>query len=107
MMSAGSDADTDDRADAWEHAIAECEGRLLVADSALRNGDPAAVEPFAVPAVEGEIPSGLVDRARACADRGEALQAHLADELERIRRELRRLPRMPPTPPENRFDAQA
>ncbi|MDQ1433299.1 MAG: hypothetical protein QOF59_115 [Actinomycetota bacterium] len=106
-MSAGTETGTDTRADAWERAVAACERRLVVADSALRNGDPAAVEPFAVPPVEGEIPSALVDRARACADRGEALQAQLADELERIRRELRRLPRMPPTPPENRFDAQA
>ena len=104
-MPAGSGIDT--RADAWERAIAECEGRLVRAEAASKNGDPAAVEPFGVPGVEGKIPSALVDRARACAARGTALQAQLADDMERIRRELRRLPRMPPVPPENRFDAQA
>jgi hypothetical protein len=105
MMSGG--ADTDVPSGTWARAIAECEDRLVAADSRLRNGEPAVVEPFAAPAVEGTIPPALVERARACADRGEALLAQLAEEQERIRRELRRLPRMPPATPENRFDAQA
>jgi hypothetical protein len=107
MTSPGADTDTDTQAAAWEVAIAECEGRVAAAAAALENGDPAAVVPFAMPALDGAMPPALVDRARECAARGEALEAQLADELERIRRELRRLPRMPPTAPENRFDAQA
>jgi hypothetical protein len=107
MTSPGTDTDTDTPVGAWELAIQDCERRVVAAEAALENGDPAAVVPFAVPALDGEIPSALVDRARECAARGEALQAQLGDELERIRRELRRLPRMPPPPPENRFDAQA
>jgi hypothetical protein len=91
----------------WEQAIASCEARLDAACAALDNGDPRAIEPFVTPPVSGTIPDALLGRVRECASRGERLQGRLADELERIRRELRRLPRMPAVRPENRFDAQA
>jgi hypothetical protein len=91
----------------WEQAIASCESRLDAACAALDNGDPSPIVPFVTPPVSGTIPDALLGRVRECASRGEALQAQLAQELERIRLELRRLPRMPPARPENRFDAQA
>ena len=91
----------------WEHALEECEARLDSAAVALDRGTPAAITPFSLPAVDGPIPAALVERARACSARSDALSARAADELERIRQELRRLPRMPRTAGAARFEAQA
>ena len=91
----------------WEDALAGCEARLDAAEAALDEGKPIEVEPFEPPSVDGPIPADLVDRARQCASRTDALQPRLTAELERIRLEVRRLPRMPPVAPERRFDAQA
>jgi len=91
----------------WEHALEECEARLEAASIALECGTPLAVAPFSAPEVDGPIPPALLERARACSSRSDALAAKLADELERVRLELRRLPRMPRAPREARFEAQA
>ena len=91
----------------WEHALTECEDRLDAASAALERRAPGEVPAFSPPAVDGPLPADLVERARACSVRGEALEAKLAEELERVRQELRRLPRMPRAPRETRFEAQA
>jgi hypothetical protein len=91
----------------WEQALEECEARLEAASIALERGTPSPVAPFSAPAVEGPIPPALVERARACSSRSDALAAQLGDELERVRLELRRLPRMPRAQREARFEAQA
>ena len=91
----------------WEHALTECETRLDAALAALEGGSPADIAPFSPPEIDGPLPAPLADRARACCARGEELDARLANELERVRRELRRLPRMPRAQRDSRFDAQA
>ena len=91
----------------WEHALSECEARLDAASAALERRTAGEIPAFSPPAVDGPIPTELVERARACSDRGEALEATLAEELERVRQELRRLPRMPRAQSETRFNAQA
>lgn len=91
----------------WEQALEECEARLDAASGALERGTPNEVALFCAPDVDGPIPPALLDRARACSVRSDALSAQLADELERIRKELRRLPRMPRAERETRLDVQA
>ena len=91
----------------WEHALAECEARLDAASAAGERLPSGGIPAFAPPEVAGPIPEALVERARACSVRGEALQAELAEELERVRQELRRLPRMPRAQSETRFEVQA
>ncbi len=88
----------------WEHVLSDCEARLDAASSALELGLPAEVTPFSATEVAEPIPAELADRARVCVARGEALEAPLVNELERVRSELRRLPRMPRAEREARFE---
>jgi len=91
----------------WEAALDECEARLDAALASLDHTAPGVVTPFSPDEIEGPLPAALVDRAQACCTRGQELERRLADELERVRRELRRLPRVRQAPHQARYEALA
>jgi hypothetical protein len=97
----------------WETLLAQCEQRLASAEALLVHSGAehlaaaAAVAAFEPPAPAGPLPYELAERARACAARGDALAASLAEELTNVRERLRRLPRVPRAVRETSFDAHA
>jgi hypothetical protein len=91
----------------WEDALAELEARLVAAEAALELAEPAGMEPFEPPAVDGLLDPALADRARALLTRGEDLQARLEAERDRVRADLRRIPKLPASPGVSRFEVTA